>query len=83
MPERIDEQERGMAKASGQPPARLLAGCSAAGLLVTGVAGLAVAGYQSLKDYMSLNQADSTGIGLSLVASALAFGLLRNAIYRR
>jgi hypothetical protein len=83
MAERIDEPDKGMAQASSQPPALRLGGCSALGLLVTGVAGFVVAAYECWKDYMSLNRTDSTGMALALVASALAFGFLCNAIYRR
>ena len=39
--------------------------------------------YLSFKDYISLNNTDSIGIALALVASALAFGFLSNASFRR
>jgi hypothetical protein len=70
-------------KGKDQQSVRWLGGCSALGLLGTGLAALAVVGYQLFKDYMSLSNTDSICIALALIASALAFGFLSNAIYRR
>jgi hypothetical protein len=65
MAESAGEPDKGMSRSSTQAPARWLDGCSTLGLLVTGVAGLVVAAYQSWKDYMFLNQTDSTGLALA------------------
>jgi hypothetical protein len=83
MAEGVEQRDKGNDQRSSQRPARWLGGCSALGLLGTGVTALAVVGYLSFKEYMSLSNTDSIGIALALMASALAFGFLSNAIYRR
>jgi hypothetical protein len=75
--------EPGNSQRSSQQSPRWLGGCSALGLLGTGMTALAVVVYLSFKDYISLNNTDSIGIALALVASALAFGFLSNASFRR
>jgi hypothetical protein len=79
MSEGVEEPRKG----KDQRAARWLGGCSALGLLATGLTALAVVGYLCFKDYMSLNNTDAIGIALALTASALAFGFLSNATYRR
>jgi hypothetical protein len=79
----MEGPDKGKDQHSSQQSALRLGGCSALGLLGTGVTGLVVAGYLSFESYMSLNRTDSIGIALALVASALAFGFLSHAIYRR
>ena len=58
--------------------ASALGGCAAIGLLVTGVMGLGMMGVMAWK-----SDGDLVVGALALVASALAFGFLINAIYRR
>lgn len=63
---------------SSQRAATAFGGCAAIGLLVTGVMGLGMMGV------MTLNSDGNVVAGaVALVASALAFGFLINAIYRR
>ena len=63
---------------SSQRLATALGGCAAIGLLVTGVMGLGMMGV------MALDSSGNVVAGaVALVASALAFGFLINAIYRR
>ncbi len=83
MPDEAKEPDKGKDQPSSQSSAAWLGGCSALGLLGTGVMALAVVGYLCFKEYMSLSNTDSIGIALALIASALAFGFLSNAIYRR
>jgi hypothetical protein len=72
-----------MSEPSPPRSAAWLGGCAAIGLLVTGVAGLGMAGLLALESYVSLSWGEPVPIALALVASALAFGFLINSIYRR
>jgi hypothetical protein len=62
---------------SSQRSATALGGCAAIGLLVTGVMGLGMMGV------LASDRSDPAAGAVALVASALAFGFLINAIYRR
>jgi hypothetical protein len=62
---------------TSQRSATALGGCAAIGLMVTGVMGLGMMGI------MAWNRSDPAVGAMALVASALAFGFLINAIYRR
>lgn len=59
-----------------RPKAPAILGLSVLGAFITGVAGLAVCVLAALS-------ADFAGAGVGLVASALAFGLLANAVFRQ
>ncbi len=58
-------------------PSQSVAGLSVIGLFIIGIAGLTAALFAVVNDQNYL------GAGVCLAASALAFGLLANAMFRR
>jgi hypothetical protein len=65
-----------MTDSSDRPNAPAILGLSVLGAFITGIAGLIVF-------VLAVLNADFVGAGVGLVASALAFGLLANAVFRQ